>query len=268
MSTSKLLADSNTLFDAHAHLTGEKLLPDVEEILARAKDAGVGTIVNICTGVQSLEAGLLLQKKHPWVWQTAATTPHDVEEEGELFFPYVERAAREGKLVAIGETGLDYCYEHSPKKVQKYWLKRYFALATKTDLPVIFHCREAFEDLFEMADREYEGQAILHCFTGTLQEARGVLERGWLISISGIATFKKSVELREIVKFVPLDSLVIETDAPYLAPQSKRGQVNEPAFIEETAQMIADVKGVAFEEVVRITRENAVNFFLRGIAKF
>jgi TatD DNase family protein len=164
--------------------------------------------------------------------------------------------------VAIGETGLDACYEHSPMPLQRQWLLRYFALAKEVKLPVIFHCREAFAELFSHADREYRGlPALLHCFTGTREEARGVLDRGWLLSISGIVTFKKSESLRDVVRFVPLDRLVIETDTPYLAPEGKRGKMNEPQYVVETARKIAEVKGISLEQVFESTTENALKFF-------
>lgn len=248
--------------DTHAHLTSDSMLPHLEEVLQRAKQSGVHRIVNICTGKKSLEQGLLLREKHKWVYNTAATTPHDVDAEGEEFFPVVEQAAFSKKLVAIGETGLDYFYAHSDRKTQQAFLLRYFDLALRSKLPLVFHCREAFEDLFAMADRDYaQGSAVLHCFTGTLAQARQVLDRGWIISLSGIVTFKKSEELKEIAKYVPLDRLFIETDSPYLAPQSKRGKQNEPAFITETAECVAKLKGISVQELIQATEDNAEAFF-------
>lgn len=251
-----------SLIDTHAHLTSEQILPDVDAVLTRAKQNHISKIVNICTDVKSLKAGIALYAKYPWVFNTAATTPHDVKEEGEAFFPLVKEAAQKKQLIAIGETGLDYFYEHAPKKIQQDFLSRYFALAIAVDLPLIFHCREAFADLFRMADEEYQNRsAVLHCFTGTLEEAKGVLERGWYLSLSGIITFKKSDQLREVAKYVPLDRLFLETDAPYLAPQKRRGERNEPAFLIETAQELASIKGVPFDELAQATKENAQRFF-------
>lgn len=237
------------------------MLDQVEEILERAQQHGIKAIVNICTDEESLEKGLLLARRHNWIFNTAATTPHDVDKE--RLFESVEREAK--NLVAIGETGLDYHYEHSPKKKQQESLVEYFELAKRVKLPIVFHCREAFEDLFALADEHYKGKAVLHCFTGTKEEAKKCLDRGWLISISGIVTFKKSNTLREVAGFVPIESLLIETDAPYLSPQTKRGKMNEPSFIEETASCLATVKGMTFEEVCERTTENAMNFFGLGI---
>jgi len=248
------------LIDSHAHLTSPEILPEVDAVIARAQNAGVEKIINICTDHKSLEEGLKLAEKNKVIYNTAATTPHDVEKEGETFFPIVEASV--GKLVAIGETGLDYFYEHSPKKLQQHFLSRYFDLALKVKLPIIFHCRDAFADLFAIADEQYRGHsAVLHCFTGTLEEARSCLDRGWFISFSGIITFKKSELLREIVKFVPLDRLFIETDAPYLAPQSRRGKQNEPANVVEIAQKIAELKEISLQEVEKVTNQNITQFF-------
>lgn len=248
--------------DSHAHLADDSVIENVEGILQRAQEKGVEKVVNICTGPLSLERGFILAKNFPWVYNTAATTPHDVEKEGEAFFPIVKKAAQEKKLVAIGETGLDYHYNHSDPFVQKKFLSKYFELAKETNLPLIFHCREAFADLFEMADLEYKARpAVLHCFTGTLDEAKQCLDRGWYISFSGIVSFKKSEQLREVVAYVPLERMFIETDTPYLAPQAYRGKTNEPSYIEETAKVLATIKNVPLEELAQQTLLNASQFF-------
>jgi TatD DNase family protein len=250
------------LIDSHAHLTGETLWPHIERVVDGASQAGIERIVNICTDPITLERGLELSHRHPWIGNAAATTPHDVEPEGESFFPLVVKAAQENKLVAIGETGLDYHYEHSPRATQKKYLEKYFDLAMKTKLPVVIHCRDAFSDLFSIADSSYTGRPLLlHCYTGTLEEAKLALQRGWKISLSGIITFKKSQALREVAAFVPLDDLLLETDAPYLAPNSKRGTMNEPAFLLETAACLAQVKQLDIETVIAATRQNTLNFF-------
>lgn len=248
--------------DSHAHLSSEQVFPQIDAVLARAQKEGLDAIINICTDSDSLKKGLELKGRYPWIYNTASTTPHDVDKEGETFFPEVEAAAKAGHLVAIGEIGLDYYYEHSDKKCQQKYLSKYFALASKENLPVIFHCREAFDDLFAMAESEYKGRlAVLHCFTGTIDEARRVLDRGWYLSLSGIVTFKKSEGLKEVAKYVPLDRLFIETDSPYLAPQSKRGQMNEPSFISETAACIASLKNIPVEHLVKVTSANVRSFF-------
>lgn len=252
------------LIDTHAHLTSEQVEGQLGGMLARAKEKGVGKVLNICTDVSSLEKGLSLAQREPWIFNAAATTPHDVEKEGEHFFPFVEDSAKKGELAAIGETGLDYHYTHSPKKLQQDFLIRYFELAKACHLPLIIHCRDAFEDLLAMIDQYYAHRpGVLHCFTGTLSEARQLVDRGWLLSFSGIITFKKSESLREVAAWAPLDRIVIETDTPYLAPQSHRGKVNEPSFIIETAQEIARLKEISLEKVAQITADNACKLFLK-----
>ncbi len=252
--------------DSHAHLTSPTLILKTEELLLRAKEASVARIVNICTGEESLAGGLLLAKRYRKediaIFNAAATTPHDVQEEGEAFFPTVVRAAEGGDLIAIGETGLDYYYEHSPKALQQEFLIRYFALAKECSLPIIIHCRDAFHDLFTLADKHYSDRPLLlHCFTGSLEDAKEGVLRGWKISMSGIITFKKSQDLRDAISSIPLEHLLVETDAPFLAPLSKRGQENEPAFILETLRLMAELKGISLEEMAAATTQNANQFF-------
>lgn len=252
--------------DSHAHLTNPELCDQADILLARAQAAQVKAVINICTDIASLDKGLELSKRYPWVYQTAATTPHDVEKEGEAVFGRIAREARQGSLVAVGETGLDYYYQHSDRTIQKNFLRRYLHLALECQLPVVIHCREAFADFFEILDAEYQvnqthAPGVLHCFTGTMAEAEEVLKRGWMLSLSGIVTFKKSTALHDVAKRVPLNQLLIETDSPYLAPQSQRGKVNEPAFVVETARFIADLKQLPVEEVAKQTALNAIQLF-------
>lgn len=250
------------MIDSHAHITSDTVIHHVDDILTRAQLSGVTSIVNICTNAETLWRGLELKKRYPWIYNAAATTPHDVDKEGELLFATMAQHARLGYLVAIGETGLDYHYEHSNRKNQQYFLKRYLDLGLECNLPVIIHCREAFDDFFTIIDEYYpNAPGVLHCFTGTLSEAKEVIKRGWYLSLSGIVTFKKSEELREVAKIVPLDQLLIETDTPYLAPQSKRGQQNEPAYLPEIAATIAKVKELQAEEIAISTANNARRLF-------
>ncbi len=248
--------------DSHAHITSDELYPDVDAIIKRAFDAGVTKIININTDLLTLERALELQKRYPnQIFNTVATTPHDVEKEGEENFTYFEKVIRSGQVVAVGEVGLDYHYEHSNRSVQKEFLNRYFDLALSVNLPVVIHCRgdDAFLDLFTFPQNI---RAVLHCFTGNLAQAQACLERGWYISVSGIATFKKSEALRSVFKEIPLNRLFIETDSPYLAPQTKRGQINEPANVGEVVETIATIKETSIEEVCRETTNNAKSFFI------
>lgn len=254
------------LTDSHAHLTSPAVFDQLDSLLERAQQVGVKTIVNICTDPLSLERGLQLSQRYSWIYQAAATTPHDVEKEGEKVFEIMANSARQGQLKAVGETGLDYYYEHSNRDTQKQFLRRYLHLALECQLPVIIHCREAFADFFEILDAEYQihgrhAPGVLHCFTGTRQEAEEVIKRGWMLSLSGIVTFKKSLELQQVAREVPLEQLLIETDTPYLAPQKQRGKQNEPAFLVETAAFIASLKQISFEELAQATTQNARRLF-------
>lgn len=252
--------------DSHAHITSNDVYDHIDSIIDRASKAGIVTIVNICTDPITLERGLAAAHKYPQLYNAAATTPHDVEKEGDLVFPIMEHHARNGDLIAVGETGLDYFYQHANPKIQQHFLRRYLHLALDTNLPVIIHCREAFSDLFNILDSDYtingrHAPGVLHCFTGSVAEAEEVIKRGWFLSLSGIVTFKKSDALREVAKIVPLDQLLIETDTPYLAPQSKRGSINEPSYLPETAAIIAQVKNISTEEVAKATMANAERLF-------
>ncbi len=251
------------LFDSHIHLSSQELFGSSVALIKRSAAVNVKRMVNICTDPPTLQSGIALAKNHIEVVNAGAVTPHDVEASGDSWFPLFEQAAREGVFVAIGETGLEYFYKDLDRKVQQKWLVRHLHLAAELQLPVIFHCREAFADLFAIVDEEYpkNAPALVHCFTGSVEEAQSIWDRGWLLSFSGIVTYKRSENLRQIAKIAPLNRFLIETDAPYLAPQSKRGHVNEPAFILETASCIAAVRGVPVEEVAEATYSNAMRFF-------
>jgi TatD DNase family protein len=252
-----------TLIDSHVHLTDPAFDGEADRLIERAKEASVGHMVVICTNRKATELALELKKKYPKELSiVAGTTPHDASTLGEEDFSYFEDLARGGFLAALGESGLDYHYEHSPREKQKEMLHRYLGLAQELSLPVVIHCRDAFSDFFSIVD-QYDVQGVLHCFTGTVKEAKGVVDRGWYLSLSGIVTFKKSLELQEVAKTVPLKRLLIETDAPYLAPQTKRGKRNEPSFLPEVAQKIAELKGVDFSSVAFVTTSNAKNLFLQ-----
>lgn len=247
--------------DSHAHLADLRLYGDIDEILKRAKEAKLSHIVNICTDLEDLEKGLEIAKKYPFVVNAASTTPHDAHLYGNEHFSEIEKAALRGDLRAIGETGLEYFQFKETKEVQKALFIRYLQLAKRCQLPVVIHCRDGFDDLFQILDSEGWGSGVLHCFTGNLSDAEEIIKHGWMISLSGIVTFKGSSALREIVKVIPLKNLVIETDAPWLAPQLMRGKRNEPAFVVEVAKVIAEVKSISLEEVAATTSENAKKLF-------
>lgn len=252
----------NVFIDSHAHLTDISVLESTGQLLDRAFKAHVKAIINVCVDNPTLIKGLELATKYPQVFNAAARTPHDMGQEDEAFFSFLKQQAIAKTIVAIGETGLDYYYQHAPIDKQKKGLIRHGYLAKEYNLPLIFHCRDAFQDLFALMDQYLpDYPAMVHCFTGNLEELIECLKRGWYISVSGIITFRKSSYLREVISKTPLDRLLLETDTPYLAPQSKRGKVNEPSYIEETAQVLADLKKISLEELSKITTNNSIQFF-------
>jgi TatD DNase family protein len=246
-------------FDSHAHLSCEKVLPIANEMIIKAASSGIKRIINICTNSHELNEGLKLN--YPGLYHAAATTPHDVDGDKDLSLDYFEEKIH--SLIAIGETGLDYYNAKASALMQRKFLIRYLNLAVKFNKPIIFHCRNAFKDLFSIVDDYYpkSAKAILHCFTGTQEEADLVIEKGWYLSLSGIVTFKKCTDLQKVASTIPLDQLLIETDTPYLAPQSKRGIINEPSFVIETAECIAKIKNLPLEEIANKTWENSCKVF-------
>jgi TatD DNase family protein len=249
--------------DAHAHLTFE-VSDELAPMLQRASEAHISSIINICSDLADLTRGLELSQsqKAPKIFTVAGRTPHDAAKVAAPFFEKVAECARQGKLIAIGETGLDYFYLHASKEVQGQVFIRHLELASQTHLPVVIHCRDAFDDLEKAIQEVAPNVAVmLHCFTGTLEEAKRAIDHGWYISLSGIVTFPKSAALQEVAKFVPKEKLLIETDSPYLAPQGFRGKKNEPAFLVQTAKYIASLRGETVENLGAQTAKNVERLF-------
>jgi TatD DNase family protein len=250
--------------DSHAHLTSAEYSMDAKGAIKRALAAEITKIMNICTSPKELEQGLLLEKQYPDVIKNiACTTPHDADKETKETFAFFEKHARAGNLVGIGETGFDDFIEPDNIKAQKEVCRSYIDLGVRTNLPLIFHVRgdKAFKNVFEAASEFSSFPAVIHCFTGTRAQAEKALELGWHISISGIATFKKSVELREIIKTIPMSRLLIETDSPWLAPTGYRGKPNEPAYVRIVAEIIAEIHGMSLEQVCKTTYNNGFSLF-------
>ncbi len=246
--------------DSHAHLTSDELYPQADAIMERAETTGMRALINICTQTDHLEKTALMQTLYPKkIFCAAAVHPHDTEEKENTFFSKVFEAAHAKKLVAIGETGLDYHYTFASKEAQLASLSKHVGLALAASLPLIIHCREAFSDIFSHIDKS--AKTLVHCFTGSIEEAKQALDNGWMLSFSGVITFKKSELLREVLRYIPLDRMLMETDAPYLAPQSKRGKLNEPSFLPETLLTISSTKGLSIEETAETLYKNTIAFF-------
>jgi TatD DNase family protein len=253
--------------DSHAHIDGEEFDADRDEVVARAREAGVRAILNVGTGdphAGNFERAVALAEKYEGVHAAVGVHPHDAK----LYDDVAERLlldfVRSKRVVALGEIGLDYHYDNSPREVQREVFARQLRLALAEGLPVIIHSRDADEDTLTVLRSEYEGAGrggVMHCFGGGPALAEGALGLGFYISFAGNVTFKKAMALREVARTVPLERLLVETDCPYLAPVPLRGRRNEPAFVVETARLLADLRGVTHEELGRITSENFSRLF-------
>lgn len=249
------------LFDTHAHIFDEEFLPDLEDVLNRAEEANVKYITAIATSRESLERGLNYKpRKNLNIFHAAGIHPHDAAKENHAFLEKIYQ--EKDLLIAVGEIGLDYHYDNSPKETQRHVLEEQLKFAEKVNKPILIHCREAFDDFFSIyAPFEGKVKGIMHCFTGNKSELERSLDLGFYISLSAIPTFPKSQDLRALLPLIPKDRLVVETDAPFLAPAPYRGKRAEPAHVRLTASFIAETLKIPEEEFFALTTTNAKNFF-------
>jgi TatD DNase family protein len=254
------------LVDSHCHLDFPDLAGDLDGVVARAEAAGIGRIVTISTRVRRHAGVLAIAERFPNVWCSVGTHPHHAHEELDVTVADLTECARHPKVVAIGEAGLDYHYDFSPREAQEQGFRTHIAAAREARLPLVIHCREADADMARiLAEEMGKGAfaAVLHCFTGTRALARAGIALGHYVSFTGILTFKNSDALRAIAAELPADRILVETDAPYLAPGRFRGKRNEPAYVVETAKVLADVRGVSLDEITRQTTENFFRLFAK-----
>lgn len=254
--------------DSHAHIDGPEFDADREEVIQRAQAAGVSAILNVGTGDPhsgAFERAIDLGKRHQSIYTAIGTHPHDARLYDDAAEEKTKTLIQNGeRVVAWGEIGLDFHYDNSPRDVQIDVFKRQLHAARECDLPVIIHTREAEVETVEIIETDYAGadrRGVFHCFSGSGDLARRGVELGFMISFSGIVTFKKAEELRETARQVPLDRLLIETDCPFLAPPPHRGKRNEPAYVVEVARCLAGLHGLEIEELAQITAENFTRFF-------
>ena len=252
------------LVDSHCHLDFPDFAEDFDEVLARARRAGVGCMVTICTHLSRFDRVRAIARAHDDIWCSVGVHPHEAAGEGIIDpAPLLERAALP-EVVGIGETGLDYFYEHSPREAQRQSFRTHIAAARVTGLPLIVHTRDADDETAAILAEEHGRgpfTGVIHCFSTSRAMAEAALALGLYISFSGIVTFKKADALRAIAAEVPLDRLLVETDAPYLAPVPKRGRRNEPAFVAHTAALVADLRGLDSAALARTTTENFFRLF-------
>lgn len=259
------------LVDTHCHLDFPDFAEDLDATVARARAAGVGCMVTICTHLAKFAQVAAVAERFPDVLCTVGVHPHNAGDE--LHFAdeaALLAAAKHPRVVGIGETGLDYFYDHSPRDAQQESFRRHIRVSAETGLPIIVHTRDADADIMRIVREEVGGAGgvtgLLHCFSSTRQLAEEALEFGFYLSLSGIVTFKKADALRAIVKEAPIDRLLVETDAPYLAPIPHRGKRNEPAFVADTAKVVAAAKGVSPTELATATTDNFFRLFPRAAA--
>jgi TatD DNase family protein len=252
------------LVDSHCHLDFPELERELDAVLDRARSAGVGPIVTISTRVRRFDALKAIVEAYPGVFCSIGTHPHNAAEEPDVTVAELVAVARHPKVVAIGEAGLDYHYDHSPRDVQRKSFRTHIAAARETGLPLVIHAREADSDIAAALEEESAKGPfpfVLHCFTSGPDLARRGLALGGSISFSGVLTFKNAGALREIALTVPPDRLLVETDAPYLAPEPMRGKTNEPAFVAHVAARLAALRGVDESEIARVTTDNFFRLF-------
>ncbi len=254
------------IVDSHCHLDFPDFADDRDDVVARARAAGVGRMITICTRIRRFAQVRAVAETYPDVFCSAGTHPHNAGEETDATLADYLEAARHPKVVAIGEAGLDYHYDFAPRDAQLAGFRLQIEAARRTGLPLVIHSREAEADTEailrqEMARGRFE--AILHCFSSSAELARAGLELGLYVSFSGIVTFRRSHELRAIAASIPVDRLLVETDAPYLAPMPHRGHRNEPAYVVDTARILAEVRGVDYDTLARQTTANAFRLFRR-----
>ena len=254
------------LVDSHCHLDFPDFAEELDAVVARARAAGVGRMVTISTRVRRFDAIRRLVERYDDVYGSVGTHCHNAAEEDDVPLEEIVGLAEHPKIVAIGEAGLDYHYDNSPRDVQARGFRKHIAAARLTGLPLVVHARNADEDVAAILEDEMGRgafDAVLHCFSSGAELARRGIALGLYVSFSGILTFKKSEDLRAIARDVPRDLLLIETDAPYLAPMPNRGKRNEPAFVAETAKVLAQTLGASLEDIADTTTANAARLFAR-----
>ena len=251
------------LTDSHAHLDDARFIDDREAVIQRAWDAGVRRILTIGngTGPDDMGCGIPVAEAYDWIFTTVGVHPHDASKVEERHYEMMERLSAHPRVLAIGETGLDYHYDNSPREIQREVFRRQLKIAAGLDLPVIVHTREADEDTAQILREAGVSRGVLHCFTSSAGLAQAAIEIGFLISFSGIVTFPNARELAGIAATIPADRLMIETDCPYLAPVPHRGKRNEPAFVLETARFVAQARGINLEALASQTAENFSRLF-------
>jgi len=254
------------MIDSHCHLDSSDFTADREAVIARAQSAGVETMLTIGTRLDEFDRVLAIAEAHDDIWCSIGAHPHEAKDHTELAPRQLVALAAHPKVVGIGETGLDFHYDLSPRDIQEKVFRDHIEAACETGLPLIVHAREADREVARILDEKRPPAGVMHCFSSGRALAETALTLGFYISISGIVTFRNAEELRAIVRDLPLDRLLVETDAPYLAPVPHRGKRNEPAFVAATAAAVAELKGVELQDLAETTNANFFRLFSKANA--
>ena len=251
------------MIDSHCHLDDRQFDPDRDQVLERARQAGVRAALTIGSGdgPPDLEAAIRLADAVPWVYATVGVHPHEAAKAEASSLARLVDLCRHPKVLAVGEIGLDYHYDHSPREVQREVFVAQLAIARRAGKPIVIHTREAWADTIALLREHWRGTGVMHCFSGDYEQAVEALDLGFLVSFAGILTFPKAEALRQTAARLPLDKLLVETDCPYLAPAPHRRKRNEPAFVAETLEVLARVRGIRPEEADEATTANFANLF-------
>lgn len=251
------------LIDSHAHLDDERFDPDRENIISSLKENGISLVVNPGSDLSSSIKSVRLSEEYENIYAAVGVHPHEAKAMSEETIEALRSLSAREKVVAIGEIGLDYFYDNSPRDIQKKWFLEQIRLAKEADLPIIVHSRDASQDAFDIINQEKDNRlrGVLHCYSGSEEMAREYIKLGFYISFGGPVTFKNSKVSKKVAQDIPLDKMLIETDSPYLTPEPNRGKRNEPSYVKYVARTIAEIRGISFEELAEKTAENAKNLF-------
>ena len=250
------------IFESHAHYDSRKFDEDREELLNSMQENGVGTIINAGATWKSVTTGLELANQYPFVYAALGLHPDEVGDLNEERFEILKAECQKEKVVAVGEIGLDYYWDNESHDIQKKWFIRQLELARELDLPVIIHSRDAAEDTLKIMKEHAKGmRGVIHCFSYSKEMAEEYVKLGFYIGVGGVVTFKNGKKLKEVVEAIPIERILLETDSPYLAPEPHRGKRNSSLYLPHIAQMIADLKGLTYDEVVAQTEKNGKELF-------
>lgn len=251
------------IFDTHAHYDDEAFAEDRDEVLRSLKEHGIEAVVNVGASIQSTKNTLALMKQYPFVYGSVGVHPSETGELNDELYDWLKHVSKKERVVAIGEIGLDYYWDEPERDIQKHWFERQMELAKEVDLPVIIHSRDAAQDTLDMIKDSgvKDVGGVIHCFSYGVELAREYLDMGFYLGIGGVLTFNNGKKLKEVVAYMPMDQLVLETDCPYLSPVPYRGKRNSSLNLPYVVNAVSEIKGIPAAEVVRITRDNAMRMY-------